>query len=129
MMAVLLRLANGQGVCDKRCYDAVAERCHCRVCGGLLHGVGQQRAVQERRRVLKMMDQEGSFGEAQPHRIDDTKRRQREVVIVLERRITPALVHRLRAPAKIKAQIAAGQLPLWTDAARPALFARPKILR
>jgi hypothetical protein len=130
-MAVLLRLENGQGVCDKRCYDATEERCCCRVCGGLMHGIGQEKALAERTKVLKLLDQHEAIGEAQPHRIDSKKRRQREKVVVLERRIAPTIVHRLRAPVRIQAQIDAGQLPLWRGAERVApirRLARPRVI-
>lgn len=128
-MAVLMRLANGSSVCDKRCYDAEQERCMCRVCGGCLHGIGQQRALTMRNRLLRLMDQEVQQGEAQAHAVDETKRRQKVTVIVVERRISQKLLHRLRTPGRVRAQTEAGQLPLWAGADRPVPLlplARPR---
>jgi hypothetical protein len=134
-MAVLMRLANGQGACDKRCYDADHERCTCKVCGGLLHGIGKDRALVYREQIIHLLDQTEAIGEAVPHRVDDTKRRQPESVIVLERRIEKKMVRRLRAPSRLQAEVAAGQLTLWQGAERPTPLlpptplARPRKLR
>lgn len=128
-MAVLLQLANGQGKCDARCYGAEHERCSCRVCGGVLHGIGQDRALTERTRLLKLLDQEEAVGEVEPHRVDTVKRRQRQSVVILERRVATGIIRKLRAPARVRAQVAAGQLPLWHGADRPAPIlplARPR---
>ncbi len=34
-----------EGRCDARCYDAMHDDCEC-ICGGLNHGVGYKRAVE-----------------------------------------------------------------------------------
>lgn len=118
-MVVLMRLANGQGKCDRRCYDANEDRCTCRVCGGVLHGIGQDKALTMRTRLLRVLDQEIQHGEAVPHTVDETKRRQKVTVIVVERRVDRKVLRRLRAPGRVMAQIRAGQLPLWQGADRP----------
>jgi hypothetical protein len=39
------------GRCDARCYQAHDEHCHC-ICGGINHGVGRQKALQQTRLFL-----------------------------------------------------------------------------
>lgn len=84
-----------------------------------------------RDRLLRVLDLEEAAGEAIPHALDETKRSQREPVVVLERKVDRAVLRRLRTrvPARVQQKLDAGQLPLWGGALRvPTLLplARPK---
>jgi len=50
---VLVRFEHGGRVrrCDARCYNGESSRCTC-VCGGINHGVGIQRALENSREAL-----------------------------------------------------------------------------
>lgn len=54
-MTTLIAVYNSSGCvgrCDARCHDAEDDECTC-ICGGLNHGVGQQRAVENTRALAE----------------------------------------------------------------------------
>jgi len=52
-MATLIEVRNSEGVvgrCDAKCYEAQEPKCEC-VCGGMNHGAGYQRALENTREM------------------------------------------------------------------------------
>lgn len=51
----LIAVYNSEGCvgrCDARCYEATTPNCEC-ICGGANHGAGQQRAIDNTRRMAE----------------------------------------------------------------------------
>jgi hypothetical protein len=117
-MAVLLR--TGQARCDSRCYGADHPRCTCKVCGGLMHGLGQHAAIQMVSKVLERLTEDEIEETQKPRRKTDPQ------IIVLTGRIDRHIVGRLRAPYRVRKQIANGQLelPLMGAATETTRFRR-----
>jgi len=117
-MAVLLRTS--QGRCDSRCYGADHPRCTCKVCGGLMHGLGKDVAIAMMSRVVAQLTEEEVEDRQKPRRKGDPH------TIVLTGKIDRRIVGKLRAPYRVRKQIAAGQmeLPMMEAPAEPKRFRR-----
>lgn len=45
--------------CTARCYNAESSKCRCRACGGLNHGIGFERAINQTSKHAKEIIQSG----------------------------------------------------------------------
>jgi len=64
MTILIAAYANDQKItaCDERCYGAITNRCHC-ICGGINHGVGEEKAIVNTREHYKEWIREYTQGE------------------------------------------------------------------
>jgi hypothetical protein len=119
-VAILLQTVDDKGrtaTCDRTCYDAKNDRCACRACGGLLHGIGHDAAFHERSLILVDLDADAV--------VSRTKHaRQTQDIVVLTKSLQKLLPRRCKAIKSAKPAIRrrrlerrAGQLvlPMWED--------------
>jgi alpha-galactosidase/6-phospho-beta-glucosidase family protein len=64
MRLIEVRGSDGKliGACDAKCYLAEEERCEC-VCGGINHGVGLERAIDQMKGLMKDLTERWKEGE------------------------------------------------------------------
>lgn len=101
---MLLRTTTAK--CDARCYGADHPRCACGVCGGLMHGIGKDAAVQMVTRLMKQLTAE------EIEEVERPKKKSDPNIVLLTGRVDRRMVVRLRGTRRVQAQIAAGQLAL-----------------
>ena len=109
-MTVLLRLGSDDKApkCDTRCFSARNERCACRVCGGLLHGVGLDGALRLREQLVRYLQNEGAEQE-----MEAVEGKDGAALIVLRRPVKSRVRNRLRMPHRVKTQLDAGQKAMF----------------